>query len=145
MIRMFKIFLLLIVSLLPYLTPVKAMTGCGYDCPDKTIEMEGYNNWHLPFAKTLAIDGSGDFSYFPDNYYTLILDPCAYYSVIFVSSLLSIPDDKKTGYPLSQAAEITFNFYGESEIKMTGYWMTLDMTMRDVRDWSDEEYDEYQW
>lgn len=99
--------------------------------------MEGYNNWKLPFAKTVSVKGNGAYELFPDNFYTVILDPCAYFTVLFVSS-------KLTSTTLTLTT-IDFNYYGEYGIPMSGFWMNVKFLMRDQRDWEATDYESYTW
>ena len=47
-------------------------------------ELESYNSWNLPFAKTVKIQGAdATSSVLPLANYLLSVDPSAYFSVIF--------------------------------------------------------------
>jgi hypothetical protein len=54
-----------------------------------TWNLENYNGWNVPFAKTVEIyntDSVG--SEFPKSQYLLSVDPSAYFTVVFVESII---------------------------------------------------------
>lgn len=59
----------------------------------KTMELENYNSWNLPFAKTFSISAIDKTDQtFPTTKYTLEVDPASFITVIYVDTSLSIPD-----------------------------------------------------
>lgn len=78
------------------------------------MELENYNDWNLPFAKTLTIqaEDSTDQS-FPTTKYILEIDPASFITVIFVDTYLSIPDT-----PI----QMNYTWYGENGFTIKGCW-----------------------
>ena len=54
---------------------------------EKRIQLENYNDWNLPFAKSLKVSPQ-DYKNenFPSGLYQLALNPAAFFSVFFIET-----------------------------------------------------------
>ena len=71
-------------------------------------ELENYNDWNLPFAKTVEIKGQegGRFSSkLAANTYKLEVDPSAFFSIIFL-------DKSEVTYEESSLVNLDYNAFG---------------------------------
>ena len=82
-------------------------------------ELEDYNDWNLPFAKTVQIKGQkgetgytdGPFSHdLGASQYKLEVDPSALFSMIFVDS------ESFTDYTTDDLVTLNYTFYGDTVI-----------------------------
>jgi hypothetical protein len=91
------------------------------------VEMENYNGWNLPFAKTVYIEVKDDSlsSEVLPSWYALECSMNAYFGVFF--SPRPLPEDLSDP-PL----QIELAFYGfESEV-VTGYFTDIDLTFEGI-------------
>ena len=108
-------------------------------------ELEDYNDWNLPFAKTVRIKGQkgetgytdGPFSHdLGASQYKLEVDPSALFSMIFVDS------ESFTDYTTDDLVTLNYTFYGDTVIlQYEGVWtdITIDIP-EDIWDNSRKSY-----
>ena len=103
-------------------------------------KLEDYNEWNLPFAKTVTIEGkktldpsyTSDYAYeLPLSAYTLEVDPSALFSILFVSKTefegMNIPDDN--------LVTLNYTFFGdETLIEREGAWVDINMKIDHSKD-----------
>ena len=60
------------------------------DDSTKTIKLQNYNEWNLPFAATFQIEASEDEPTYqvPQGKYLLEIDPAAFFTILFVDASL---------------------------------------------------------
>ena len=93
---------------------------------DVEWELEGYNNWNLPFSKKVVLQprGGGDNDInFSSGRYKLEVDPTAYFTVLFLSSF---EDD----YKEEDARTLNYTFYGSTTMQTyKGNWVDCTMSI----------------
>ena len=90
----------------------------------RTIKLDNYNNWNLPFAKnftiTQVVDATETNVAFPTGKYNLGLNPAAFFSVIFLDTTL---------IELSDPITLNYTWYGENDFQINGTWVNLNFTL----------------
>ena len=91
----------------------------------RTIKLDNYNNWNLPFAKNFTITQVDDATEetnvaFPTGKYNLGLNPAAFFSVIFLDTTL---------IELSDPITLNYTWYGENDFQINGTWVNLNFTL----------------
>lgn len=97
-------------------------------------QLENYNGWNLPFAKTVEITGrkggldpyvEREFSHqLATNTYKLEVDPSALFSFIFVSNTTF------TDYNEKDVMTMNYTFLGSAEMmSYTGVWVDTNITV----------------
>jgi hypothetical protein len=74
-------------------------------------ELENYNNWNMPFAKTVYIEGiqgGTHYHYLPRNSYKLEVDPSALFSILFLDEI-SFPS---SGYSQTDLRTLNYTAMG---------------------------------
>ena len=106
-------------------------------------ELENYNDWNLPFAKTVTIEGkktqdpshTSDYAYeLPLAMYTLEVDPSALFSILFLDKdefeELNIPEDS--------IRTLNYTFFGdETLVERQGAWVDINMQIDHSQDPAD--------
>ena len=88
-------------------------------------ELETYNSWDLPFAKSVTINGTDSLSAnLPLSNYLLSVDPSAYFSVIFVEQ-----DIRPASIDPTPETYINYTNYGGSTNLLYGYWLNLTLSI----------------
>ena len=74
-----------------------------------TWQLSNYNNWQLPFAKNVEILNSNGslVGQLPERKYLLLVDPTAFFSVIFAPSMFIDTD-------CSDCVSLNFTIYGRT-------------------------------
>lgn len=113
-----------------------------------TWQLEDYNSWNLPFAKTVLIAGrkglsdppyvDGDYGHdLTLNQYKLEVDPSALFSIIFVAPELFTDYD-----PDYDIVALNYTLLGSEVMKMyKGVWVDVKMTVpTDLNNLSEKNY-----
>ena len=85
------------------------------------VPLENYNDWNLPFAKTVTISAAdGETQSFPTSKYLVELDPASYFSIIFVDTSLSVPTETIT---------LNYTWYGQNDFTIEGVWVDVNVVL----------------
>lgn len=98
---------------------------------EKTVtwNLENYNDWNLPFSKTIELQSNNNTFNFPKSNYILELDPSAYFSVVFTDL-----DIERAGNPIF----LNYTFYGEKNFQANGTWIDMKLTFDKTADPTDK-------
>jgi len=81
-----------------------------------TIELENYNQWNLPYAKTVYVtQTSVSTPSVQQGSYQLLVDPNSWVTVFF------------TELDLGGTDSLNYTFYGSEETELTGKWLTMEL------------------
>ena len=96
-------------------------------------ELENYNDWNLPFAKTVTIEGkktqdpsyTSDYAYeLPLSMYKLEVDPSALFSILF----LDHDEFNQMNIPTDSLKTLNYTFFGdETLVEREGAWVDISM------------------
>ena len=130
-----KSFLALLIFIL-----FQAIAVVASDSVAKTWVLENYNDWNLPFAKTVNIKGrqDGDYGYdLPASSYLMEVDPSALFSILFLPNTTFTVDDE------TQLVNLNYTFMGNTEMaQYQGVW--ADVTVNITANSSDPDSASYE-